>query len=347
MIPGADASRSAAALDRALSFLSRAQLPSGQFPMEFIAYDAPDPRTGLAVARPANTPFSTALLAHSLSFSSDPRAQPMIARAVSFLESDRVRGDLWRYWSKDDRLHGQIPADVDDTACVSAVLKHSGSTPLCNTKTLLGNRDARGLFYTWIIPRLTPHANIQWLNIVLGDVTAGRMFAFWNGGAARGDVDSVVNANVLAYLGETRETEPVVDWLLEIARTGEERQSDKWYSSVAAFYYAVSKCHARGIMRLGSAMAFFDRALEGMVHADGRIGADVIQTAIALCARLNFRMSMDEYAASIRFILDEQADDGSWDSCPIYFDGRDQPRITHGSRVATTGFCVEVLSRLA
>ena len=61
----AEASRAAAPLDRALVFLRCLSFRPGQFPMEFIAYDSPDPATGLVIARPANTPFCTALIGHS------------------------------------------------------------------------------------------------------------------------------------------------------------------------------------------------------------------------------------------------------------------------------------------
>ena len=123
------------------------------------------------------------------------------------------------------------------------------------------------------------------------------MFAFWNGGgAARNDIDSVVNANVLFYLGQSEETEPVIRWLLDVAEKGLEKESDKWYRSSAAFYYSVSKCVAGGVSRLAPSKTSFEKALQGMLHSDGRIGDDVIQTAMALCALMNFGIPLNDYS---------------------------------------------------
>jgi hypothetical protein len=139
----------------------------------------------------------------------------------------------------------------------------------------------------------------------------------------------------------------VIQWLLDVAEHGTEKESDKWYRSRAAFYYAVSKCYARGITRLEPAKKYFGKAMQTMLHGDGKIGGDVIQTALALCAHMNFGLSLGDISRSVDYLLSQQAADGSWESCPIYYDGRDIPQITHGSKVVTTGFCVEVLSRLS
>lgn len=325
-------------MERALDFLEREQLETGQFPMQYSVRGKPG-------TREEKSPFCSAYVAHSLSFSTDHRARAMIERTTGFLQREMTAGGLWRYWCKDAPLHEQIPPDVDDTACISDLLRSTGQPVQGNEDILLSNRTPDGMFYTWIIPRFTRRASARWWRTVVGDVSWGRAVSFWRGGAGRGDVDSVVNANVLLYLGEREATEPVIEWLLDIARSSREDRTDRWYRSVPAFYYAVSRAFARGITRLAPAGESLDVRYSSLAHPDGRIGDDPLQTAMAVCSLMNFGHSPDTYRRSIEYLTACQLGDGGWESFPIYFDGRPVPQVSWGSRSVTTAFCFEALVR--
>lgn len=292
---------------------------------------------------PELSPFCTAYIAEILADFGDASAREVVTRAVQFLENEEGRGGLWRYWCKDASLFSQIPPDVDDTACISNTLrKVTGSAPN-NKKLLISNRNHQGLFYTWMIPRLKPVSNIRWWWIMLTGQTYGRAVTFWRSGAARGDIDSVVNANVLLYLGDIPETERVARWLRDIALAGEEEKTDRWYRSRPAFYYALSRCYSTGHAKLGDLATSLRRSFAEIAQPNGCIGGDILQTALALCAIENFDIPMDGYVASVRYLLEQQQDDGGWDWCPVYYDGRNQPVMSWGSRAVTSGFCLQAL----
>jgi hypothetical protein len=331
-----------ARIDRALDYLMRAQLASGQFPM---AYSAHGGAPGTADSRPELSPFCTSHIAESLAFVADQRATLMIERSIQFLRAQMVRGGLWRYWCKDAPLHSQIPPDADDTACISDVLLRLGHQPVNNRDLLIANRNRDGLFYTWMVPRFDGALDARWWWIVLTDITVGRLFSFWHAGARRDDVDSVVNANVLRYLGLQAETARVVPWLREIAERGAEESSDRWYRSRAAFYHAVSRCHASGIAGLGDLSERMLVSFAAVTDRDGMIGSDALQTAMALCAMINFGVPLEGHEMSFQYLASSQMDDGGWGAYPIYHDGRAQPRISWSSREVTTAFCVEVMAR--
>ncbi len=335
---------SANAIDRGIAYLERVQLPSGQFPMEVTVRPFPGTPGARASVKPEQSPFCTALIIGSLLRLAHPRVRPLAERGLKFLEGEEQRGGLWRYWCKGSHLYDQVPPDADDTSCVSALLREAGRPVPDNDGLLIANRNEDGLFYTWFALRRKPTPTPRWLWIVGGDISWGRLVTFWRAGAARWDVDAVVNANVVHYLGERIETTSAIEWLLEIAHDGSEEASDKWYRSAAAFYYAVSRCYAKGMTRFGEVRPRLTEVMSTLTSDDGTIGGDVLQTAMFLCAVSNFGITPTAYRQSVELILGLQDKNGGWDPCPIYCDGRATPLITFASSAATTGFCLEALA---
>ncbi len=334
----------ATAIERGLEYLERVQMATGQFPMEVSVRRGSGPHGDQISVSPERSPFCTALIVTSLAQLEDTRRQLLTERAVAFLEREMERGSLWRYWCKGTPMHAQVPPDADDTACVSLALREAGRPVPENADLLIANRNRGGLFYTWFALRTGASSNPRWWWTVGGDVTWGRLVTFWRAGANRHDVDAVVNANVVRRLGERPETSAAVDWLLDIAEKSLEEKADKWYRSAAAFYYAVSKCHAQGMTRFGALSSRLAEVVSNQTHSDGSIGIDALQTAMFLSATSNFGMTLGPYRKSVEFLVGAQEDDGGWGSLPIYCDGRAAPLITFASRAATTGFAIEALS---
>lgn len=333
------------AIDRSLTFLSARQLSSGQFPIQFTAHYKPD-----VPVIDDSSPFATSHIVYSLGFLPSSEVQPMLDRAMAYLLSEMTSVGLWRYWNRDAvwegrRIFSFIPADLDDTANHSWLLRRHCIAFPDNRHLVLNNRDTQGRFYTWFVPRLSATAGLRYWRAVLGEVTLARMTIFWKTTeAAYNDVDAVVNANVLLYLGERPETIPVVEWLARIVEDGREAESDKWYRDIFTFYYALSRCHHVGIHGFAHLRERIRDRLEAEVRGDGSIGENPMQTALALNTLFNMGIDAPFTGPATTHLLAVQAEDGSWPATPYYYGGP-QKSVSWGSRELTTGLCLEALAR--
>jgi hypothetical protein len=305
------------ALALGIAFLDRAQLPSGEF--RVLASGSPDPAI-----------FPTALAAHSLSFA--PGASVIRERALDFLLAEMDQPGLWRHWPRSHPHHDQLPPDLDDTSCASAALARAGRSFPDNRRLLLTNRNRAGLFYTWKLMRE------QYLHPL------ALLFFFQRTSARPFDVDAVVNANALFYLGAIPETQSVVDHLLTVLREDRETSCDKWYDNPLVVWY------------------FFSRALHDVAPEAGEIiskkiaavaPTNALESALAACSLLYWNLE-----PAIEPVLGSQMESGAWPSASMYHGGRarrrdgtfaephpDTPRW--GSEELTTAFCIEALSRWA
>lgn len=229
---------------------------------------------------------------------------------------------FWRYYS-------HLPQDLDSTALCSLVI---GNHPWIllgrNVRRILDNRDEEGRFSTWVLEEDEP------------DVVS----------KFRLESDPVVNANVIAYLGDRPETKDAQQWLETLIAEGGLEGSSKWYPDTAAIYYAIARAviHVQPALdRLRPMLA--DRIL-GLSDKSGGFG-NVLQTAQAVSAlgSLGSLESIDPKHHVERF-MDSQRDDGSW---PEFLAFGDQflkwgavGRIGHGSEAVTSAFCIEALEHL-
>jgi hypothetical protein len=115
------------ALDRAVAFLRRSQLPHGEF-RTFIGTDLQ-----LSNALLDSSPFVTTFVLHALSHLDRNQVDDMVQKALDFLEREMEFGGVWRYYSSLQYKHCRIPPDLDDTACSQrlerrqpALRKHPG-----------------------------------------------------------------------------------------------------------------------------------------------------------------------------------------------------------------------------
>jgi hypothetical protein len=172
------------------------------------------------------------------------------------------------------------------------------------------------------------------------------MTSFWKTTEARyDDVDAVVNANVLLYLGECRGTRAVTEWLVQIIHDGTEAVCDKWYRDRYSFYYALSRNHHRGVASFSATIGNILSRLEDASCANGKIGDHVLHTALAVNSLLNLGVCPSYFDAAVGYIAGAQGDDGSWESQPLYYGGP-QLATSWGSPELTTGLCLEALARV-
>lgn len=328
------------AIDRALDFLNRQQLPDGRFPVNCMM-NAP----GYSSTFQDESVFATSHIVYSLGYSLSEKAKSMVQRGLRFFQEDMLWPGVWRHWKKGSPKYSFIPPDLDDIACISFLLKHHGVKFPDNRNLLFLNRNRQGLFYTWLIPRLVPTVNPVYWWTTLRDLNPARLYFYWKKTAARrGDVDSIVNANVLLYLGQCEGTAAVIDYLIQLVREGREGSSDKWYQDSITFYYAISRDYAAGVKDLHVVREQTISRLESAAAANGCIAGNVLTTALSCCTLMNFDCDSTALHAGINYLLSTQDPDGSWENIRFYYGG--PGRISSwGSCELTTGFCLEALER--
>jgi hypothetical protein len=298
---------------RAIDYLHRSQLPNGEFPI----HAGPD-RALAHDLRPDSSPSTAAFAAYAARFVDDPVMSAIYRRCVDFLADEMEGPGLWSFWTK--RVRRTIAADLDDTAWISVILRdhHPHIRFGANIGVFLMNLDARGRFRTFV---RRPGAD--------------------------NDVDSVVNANVLFYLGEREETRPARDFVNETILGDREAGSYAYYVDHLALYYAASRAFFAGVTGLGAARGAMIAKV--LARRDGSGGFDdELATAFALCTLLNLGYDdRDVLCRAAGTLVARQRADGSWPISAV-FAGPEPPAapsIWWGSDEFTTALCHEALAR--
>ncbi len=312
-----------AAIAAAIAFLRERQRPDGELPLLRWRDDP-------ARAWPEPAVFATALIACSLA--NVTGAEDVRERALRFITSHMERHGVWRHWTPGHPKFRHIPPDADDTSVASLALLRNGRPAPPNREVLLANRNARGLFFTWITPRPRWGRSLAWSAVALAQLRhpLANVLFLRRGVSRRNDVDAVVNANVLSYLGCSPATEPVVRDLLQILREHRESACDKWYDSPFSIWYFFSRALRTVPSAEGGAML--------VERVRGAAPSNALERALAACTLLDWNAPADE---AIEAILREQQRSGAWASAPLYHGGP----ARWGSDALTTGFCIEALSR--
>jgi hypothetical protein len=333
----------AEAIARGIDYLHQHQYPNG----EFCSYFAPDAAMQEWCV-PDSCIFPTALIGNSLLFLSEhPQTEEMLTRTTGFLQYHMSRGGLWHHFTGLHPLRGPLPLDMDDTACVSALLRARGlscPTP-SNVPLLLANRTRQGLFYTWFVARGWNANRTHWRITLPRLAHPLRNLMLWRSvEATPSDVDPVVNANALYYLGDIPETQPVMAWLLRLIAENREAGCDRWYPDPHVVYYFISRNYFRGIIGLEPARQPVIDRIVAAARPDGRLGETVLDTALAICTLLNWNAQQPELQLAVQFLLDAQQPHGEWPRWLVYYGGA-KKLVGWGSEEMTTAFCLEALAR--
>ena len=304
------------AIEKGVAYLESAQLPSGEIPIEI----SPTPEMSGDCSRQPCV-FPAALAARALSIT--PSAARVQARALDFLQREMSPDGLWRHPSSELAEHYDTPLDLDDTAIASAALAVAGRPFPENRALLLAYRERSGLFLTWMP---------QWWRHPLRTYR----FFFFRRTAEVHDVDAVVNANVVIYLGVCEESQPAIEHMLAVLRANREMMSTIWYGSRFTVWY------------------FFSHALHEIAPEAGemivpRIEATApvnsLELALASSSLLLWNRMPD-----VGPLIDAQPPSGAWPRAGFYHMGQrrldPQPKPPWwGSEALTTVFAVEALTR--
>jgi hypothetical protein len=325
---------------RAVAFLRSRQLPHGEF-VTLLGTDR-------AMSNPAfdSSPFVTSFVLYGLTHADRALTADLIAKAASFLVSEMEFGGVWRYWSSRQHKHCRLPPDIDDTACISFALKSAGVRPPRNGWAFRGNRDSAGRFKTWLFTT-SRHRTNPWFAFArsVGD----RQARLRNAQVAtpdaedprfrvmhidRDNVDPVVNANAVLYLGERPDTLPAIQLVIDSV-LGETSARSLYYEDTLAFYYAVARAHRHSSPRLSVLASPIITSIANRGTSPEHLNP--LQAAMAASALLTFEPASSLAGELLRLIANAQRDDGGWDAYPFY--------NVWGSEELTTGLCLEVLAR--
>jgi hypothetical protein len=302
------------AIEKGVAYLESAQLPSGEIPIEI----SPTPEMSAACVREPVV-FPAALAARALSIT--PSAARVRSRALDFLLREMEPDGLWRHPSSEKPGYYYTPLDVDDTSIASAALAAAGHRFPNNRALLLAQRERSGLFRTWIV---------RWWRHPL------MTYRFFKYTAERRDVDAVVNANAVIYLGICEETRPVIEHMLAVLRANREMMSTIWYGSRFTVWY------------------FFSQALHQIApEAGGMIVPRIETTAPVNSLELAVATStllLWNRLPNVWPLIEAQFPSGAWPRVGFYHMGRRrleaQPKPPWwGSEALTTVFAVEALTR--
>ncbi len=328
------------AILRAVAFLRSRQLPHG----EFVTLLGADRR----MSEPAfdSSPFVTSFVLYGLTHLERGSVGDLVAKAVSFLRSEMEFGGVWRYWSSRQHKHRRLPPDLDDTACISFALKSAGHPPPDNGWAFRANRDAAGRFKTWVF--VTRHNRLD-LRFALARAVGFcqarlRTRSVPAPGSEdprfrvmhidRDDVDPVVNANVLLYLGERPDTLPAAALVSETVLDAPAGWS-LYYEDPLALYYAAARAFRHSSPRLSRLREHVAARITERAANPERL--DPLQAALAASALLTFAPASALAGELVRFIRESQRPDGGWNAYPFY--------NVWGSEELTTGLCLEVVAR--
>ena len=317
-----------AAVERGIGFLEEVVASNGGWPCW--RYDD----TGLAGGRHLEyPPFAAALGSLALDACDHPGARTLVARTRDFLRSRMTYPGIWSY------LPGMPPA-VDDTAiCALAVGPHPwlrmGRLWGRNLDVILSHRDGDGRFRAWM-----PGED-------------------WPPGLDN-EVDAVVNANVLAYVGDHAETRAAQRWIEAVVADRSEADASPYYIEPVDLHFALARASRFRDGLFSELRPTLASRIVERLDADGGLG-DPMRTAQALSALDMLFFDLDEatLAAVGERLLEAQRGDGSWPPCLAWKEppgwaewvaANEGPRHVRrprgfASEAMTTAFCIEALQR--
>ena len=284
-----------------------------------IRFNMADPDIPRHFERPA---FVSALCVLALEGCGDARAKAICSATKAYLTDTIEYPGLWRYYR-------HLPQDLDSTTLCSLVI---GTHPWIvlgrNVPAIVANRDDNGLFRTWVLAEGEP------------DVVA----------PFRIEADPVVNANVIAYLGDRPETRDAQRWLEALIAEGKLEGSSKWYPDTVAICYAIARATSRAAPALERSRPILAERILNLRGEDGGFG-NILKSAQAVSALYNVG-SLESLDAKrlVEEFASTQREDGSWPELLAFGDQYLKwgavGQIGHGSEAVTSAFCIEALERL-
>ncbi|MBV8782132.1 MAG: hypothetical protein JO353_12115 [Phycisphaerae bacterium] len=310
-------------VQKAIAYLAHLQAADGLFPI-YCSFDA-----AMKTGQPEHASvFGTAVVAHALL--DIPTAGEMVKRAGLFLRNEEHPGGVWKYWIKADPRSTPIPPDVDDTSFASVVLRRLGHSVSDAENHVLGQLDDRGRFRTWILR-----------GDGIDPITSNHARDFWHFSPSEPtDVDAVVNANVIHFLGQRPETAGAIRWLAE--HENMMGIPDKWYLD------GPTRCWGFGRVAhlLGDGSKFIQNMRNYLlkeIPASGA-GRPAMFWAMLGGAALDLHLEKRLVDRCARRVTSMQRWNGSWRRAAFYYGGATRELVWGGESISTA-ICAGLLNR--
>ena len=231
-----------AARKNCIELLKKEQLSSGEFPTYEFYPNIPDLEAkGWHNTLPS--PFIHANIANSLINLKQKTFSEEIKKAIEFIVEKKEKGDVWRFWELGPNRNN-VPADVDDTALCSLVLKQNG-VALHNNKLILSNQN-KGNLYTWFLPEFNmifsnPALALKWMKekqYYQPTINSNML--------SKEDYELGVMANVLAYLGENEETIELINGCIKSWKS--KKYNTFFYNNEIVIAFHIARAYRHGIV---------------------------------------------------------------------------------------------------
>lgn len=232
-------------LQEVLNYVIASQQADGGFPT-YEYFPVWKPQNGWTVL-PTSSPFITSNILYSLLEIGDNSLDAVIQKGCSFLLDNMEFGGYYRFWPFKSKQHA-VPLDMDDTSVSSYILERCGK-PVDNKAILHLNRNAKGYYYTWLVPakfllKQQPKMAARFaLACAQGVFTRILRHYFYT------DYEPGVAANALLYLGQTPETQPCIQLIIDEILAN--KYHLKFYEDELAVYYHIARAYKHGITNFG------------------------------------------------------------------------------------------------
>lgn len=331
-------------IDLGINYLHSHQLPNGEF-LFYMSGD--DDMLGHNICTESCV-FPAALIGTCLLSlkESSQMVDEILKKSAEFLFYQMDKGGTWNHYTNLHRYRHLCPQDLDDTSCASYFLNEMAYNIPNHSiqKLMLDNRRKDGLFYTWITFRWLWNRNKLYWHYVFKELKYPiQSLIFWyKFVCTRYDVDAVVNANILYYLGKRAETKPIIDHLTRVIKENKEDVCDKWYLNTLTVYYFISRNFASGIHELEDVRPALISKIMAFYNKDNSFGRSDLENALAISSLINLDYKGIEVTKAVIELVNGQSKNGNWKRWGFYYGGVKQ--FCFGSEELTTAFCLEALA---
>lgn len=328
------------AIDRGIRFLEEHQLHNG----EFMTYISADEKM-LQWAAPESTTYMTAVIGHCLlHVQQRPAVDRILLKSTAFLKYQAMRSGVWNFFTRFHWIFRLSPPDADDTAIISSLLRSRNEPFVDNVAILLENRSGKGLFYTWftIHPTFYNYSGAFWRLIARELKQPLKNLVFWmRDDINRGDIDPVVNANVIAYLGHTKDTERAINFIVDLIVNKAENNADNWYKNPFVFYYFIARLVPLNITPVVALKSVIEQRIVEEAKKDNYFFNCDLYMAMAASSLIMLGSKNELIKNIIQKIISLQAETGCWKRHAFFT--IPTKKFFWGCEELTTALCIEAL----
>lgn len=349
------------AIERALFYLLKQQSPSGRFDSmaahsincindDFESFDKTHQKAWVTTDNFSIFPslLISACLQQIPKKYQNHHSQIILQKLYGYILAHRRPSGLWNHFESHTNQFRVCPHDIDSTAYAAAVLHHANLLTNPPNSIIAKHINKAQLFYTFFTFRAQINTSLTYWWVCLREALHPiYSYFFWRKlESKRNDIDAVVNANVLYYLGPSKIAKAPLQWIIECIQNGKENTMDKWYKNPMVIYYFITRLLNRGFNEVLQTKSLIMNHIDTFTQTNGSINHKALDTALAINVLLNVNESVHRIKPMVDYLLNTQEPDGEWPARVVYTGGHKRI-MGWGGTSLTTAICLEALSRFA